>query len=173
MRLAIWYSGLPEPILGIDKSSVYRCSPRGDVVWKCWHQMPAWTISSPMSLWLRWANKSSFLLFFFNSKTSSFKETSSRISKDIIVTFNIQNYSHLLCRHASSWFRSSHVLVTPCTYWGLHSLHAMKTHHQVKRLTNFLRTWNHRSRPAFLWKENLLLGIYQRPWKVRKIFLHC
>ena len=31
---------------------------RGDVIWKCWRrgwQMPAYTISSPMSLWLRWA----------------------------------------------------------------------------------------------------------------------
>ena len=38
---------------------------RGDVVWKCWQrtttdgrQMPPYTISSPMSLWFRWAKNS-------------------------------------------------------------------------------------------------------------------
>ena len=37
---------------------------RGDVVWKFWRtdgrRTPAYTISSPMSLWFRWANKNSY-----------------------------------------------------------------------------------------------------------------
>ena len=47
---------------------------RGNVVWKCWwrtmttdRRMPTYTVSSPMSLWLRWAKnlklKTNFFLF--------------------------------------------------------------------------------------------------------------
>ena len=46
---------------------------RGDVVWKCWRtkmngwRMPAYTISSPMSLWLRWANNTKiWTMWFYN-----------------------------------------------------------------------------------------------------------
>ena len=46
---------------------------RGDVVWKCWptttdgRRMPAYTISSPMSLRLRWAKKClpSLIIYIF------------------------------------------------------------------------------------------------------------